>query len=263
MRRLTRKQWGGIAALIGILFLFSLLVPAYGEICHTDYDTHHKYCTSYHIALVLLWHIGELLNYYGIAVSAFFTGVIGYFTRTLWVNAKAELIHSHKVERAYISAGGGREIQWDVSHKVGTTVNAIIETRTRRDTGQFEFHVNNFGKTPGCIRAIAYKICEESAIAKTEPIYAGKYWNSWIDPGRISLCIDIDKIPTELKEPAAYGRVWFKTIFETWHSSGFVYRIRQGEGSKSISPPHPSYIEERDYKNEQEARTHAGLSDVR
>lgn len=103
---LTKKQWAGIAGLVGFGFLFSLLIPAYDEICHTNPDTHQKYCTSYHIALVVLWHIGELLNYYGVAVTAGASFAIAIFTRTLWLTSQEQLRHSRVIERAFIFNSG-------------------------------------------------------------------------------------------------------------------------------------------------------------
>jgi hypothetical protein len=62
----------------------SELIPAYGEICSKSADTGQKECATYHVALVALWHVGEFLNYYGVALTAVATVAIAAFTLTLW-----------------------------------------------------------------------------------------------------------------------------------------------------------------------------------
>lgn len=81
MPRLTKKQ---VAAGIAALIAASWLIPVYGEICEKNANTGQKDCAAYHISTVILWHIGEILNYYGVAITAVATGVIGLFTYTLY-----------------------------------------------------------------------------------------------------------------------------------------------------------------------------------
>src|SRR5271154_3981891 len=73
-----------VAAGIAALFAASWLIPVYGEICSKDEYTNQKDCASYHISTVILWHIGEFLNYYGGAITAVATAAIGLFTYTLY-----------------------------------------------------------------------------------------------------------------------------------------------------------------------------------
>lgn len=81
MRKQT-KIW--IAAGIGALIAASWLVPVYSDICEKSANTGQKDCTAYHILTVILWHIGEFLNYYGVAITAISTAFIGLFTYTLY-----------------------------------------------------------------------------------------------------------------------------------------------------------------------------------
>jgi hypothetical protein len=72
---------GGFVLIVG---LESSLIPTYGEICSKNAETGQKDCAAYDIALVALWHLGEFLNYYGVAITAAATVAIGWFTATLW-----------------------------------------------------------------------------------------------------------------------------------------------------------------------------------
>ena len=81
----------------------SVLFPSYAEICHQSNDATHKDCTKYHITLVALRYVVEMLNYYGVAVAAVATAFVGYFTYTIWTVNKNQLRHAREVERAYVS----------------------------------------------------------------------------------------------------------------------------------------------------------------
>jgi hypothetical protein len=62
----------------------SSLIPARGEICEQDQQTKQKHCTTNHIALVAIWHLGELIENHEGAITAIGTLFIGAFTATLW-----------------------------------------------------------------------------------------------------------------------------------------------------------------------------------
>jgi len=117
-----------------------------------------------------------------------------------------------------------------------------------RDTRKFEFHVNNYGKTPGKVFKIGWGFCEDHAVPPGRSSYHEKYFDSWIPPGISSLALLTIDIPPNLSAPAIYGRVFYQTIFGDRFSSGFLYRISNepGRGSESISPPDPSYTNERE-----------------
>lgn len=73
-----------ISSAILVIFIGSYTIPIYSYICKKNEYTSTKECTSYHISTVVFWHIGEFLNYYGGAITAIATTVIGYFTYTLY-----------------------------------------------------------------------------------------------------------------------------------------------------------------------------------
>jgi hypothetical protein len=153
------------------------------------------------------------------------------------------LERSQKIERAYMSGGGMRQQElFDLS------ANGIPRFR---ETGNFEFHVNNYGKTPGTLYKLGYGFCEEQDIP-SHPTYEFVYRHNPIDPGRRGEPIYRHPIPTELKSPVVYGRFYYKTIFETRHSSGFIYRILPNRAPESISPPSNDYIKDQDEHDETE-----------
>jgi len=154
--------------------------------------------------------------------------------------ANDALKHSHKVERAYISGGGFRRF---LPQAVGP------DSREARmvDTGKFEFHVNNYGKTQGTIFQIGWRFCETTSVPNVEPIYQLKYFDSRINPGTSGLPLEVIGIPPSLISPAVYGRVYYETIFGERFSSGFLYWIPPiWKGSESIAPPNPRYTDERE-----------------
>ena len=143
------------------------------------------------------------------------------------------------VERAYISGGGGRKFSV-IEKGQGSGEYIYIPSRS------FEFHVNNYGKTPGRVFKLGWGFFEETAIPAAEPLYETKYFDSWIDPGRWGLPLIEITIPSNLARPAIYGRVFYTSIFGERFSSGFFYRLPNTPGgSESISPPHPSYTDDR------------------
>jgi hypothetical protein len=156
-----------------------------------------------------------------------------------------QIAHSHEIERAYISGGGMRAKEpFDVS------ANGTVRFR---ETDQFEFHVNNYGKTPGKVYQLGCGFCEETAIPNGNPAYDTHYVNSWINPGRSGLPLSIVVIPAHLQRPVVFGRVYYETIFGQRFSSGFLYRVPKSSGSESIPPPDPRYTDEREERKEENA----------
>ena len=72
-----------LGALLTVAWALGLFT-SHAEICAKNPDTGQKECATYNIALVALWHVGEFLNYYGVAVSALATVAIAAFTYTLY-----------------------------------------------------------------------------------------------------------------------------------------------------------------------------------
>jgi hypothetical protein len=152
-------------------------------------------------------------------------------------STKSMLERSRLVERAYISGGGVRATEpFDIS---------AHGTVRFRETGEFEFHINNYGKTPGVLYQLGFGFCDETAIPEV-PDYKFQYRHSPIDPGRRGEPIARHRIPPQFSRPVVYGRFYYKTIFGTRHSSGFIYRILPNSGPEPIYPPNNGFIREQD-----------------
>jgi hypothetical protein len=149
--------------------------------------------------------IGKLLDAISPAVTAVATGVIAWFTATIWTINRSQLKHGREVERAYISAGGLRRFVAQATDVAGQY--------TLTDTRQFEFHVNNYGKTRGMVFQLGWGFCESTDVPDIEPIYQAKYFRSEINPGASGVLFERIDIPQDLIQPAVYGRVYYETIF--------------------------------------------------
>jgi len=159
-----------------------------------------------------------------------------------WTTVQRQLEEQQRqariAERAYISGGGGRGFLRTEKDATGEYIYV--------PTGRFQFHVSNYGKTPGRVFKLGWGFCEETEIPAGEASYETKYFDSWIDPGRSGLPLFEIMIPANLARPAIYGRVFYTTIFGERFSSGFLYRLPDKLGdSESIIPPHPSYTDDR------------------
>jgi hypothetical protein len=160
-----------------------------------------------------------------------------YFTQTIWRVNASQPAHSQKIERAYMSGGGYRAKQI-----VGMSA---YQTPLLGETGEFQFCVNNYGKTPATLYGLGYGFCDESAIPPS-PAYTRLYRHNEIDPGRSGEPIARVPIPKDHPRPVVYGRFYYETIFATRHSSGFLFRILPNQDSESIPPPSQDYICDRD-----------------
>jgi len=217
--------------------LWAVFDPAHYELCEKSIHTGHEECSSHRVAAFLFLKLGRILDAWSAAITALATVAVAVFTWTIWSINKAQLKHNREVERAYISAGGLRRFD---------PVQTGPGQFQLRDTGHFEFHVNNYGKTQGKVFQIGWGFCEDHAVPVGEPTYHTTYFNSWIAPGRTSLPLDSIQIPNNLVSPAVYGRVYYETIFGERFSSGLLYRIPNRPGaSESIAPPNPLYTDER------------------
>jgi hypothetical protein len=152
-------------------------------------------------------------------------------------STRSMLQRSQLVERAYISGGGVRAREPSEISAAGVL--------SFRDTGEFEFHINNYGKTQGTLYRLGYGFCDEAAPPKA-PAYTFEYYSEPIDPGRRGLPIARHRIPAEHNVPMVYGRFYYSTIFNTRHSSGFFYRILPNRDPQSVSPPTADFTRDRD-----------------
>jgi len=184
------------------------------------------------------------------AAVGILTGLTG-LALSIWTrldqrgNARRNRTERNKIERAYLSGGGARAKR---------VVRVLPPNQTvLEDIGEFQFHVNNYGKTPGTLYQLGYGFCDEGSIP-LRPEYTFQYRRSQIDPGRRGEPIAQHKIPAEYIRPVIYGRCYYETIFGTRHSSGFIYRILLEEGSEPIPPPSADYIREQDEPPEASAR---------
>ena len=87
MKKAEKKNWFTLAlcvlAILAVLVIVSLFVPIYGEICSKNEYTGQKECPPYHLVLVWGWHVIEVLNAGGVAITALATLAIGAFTYQL------------------------------------------------------------------------------------------------------------------------------------------------------------------------------------
>jgi hypothetical protein len=74
--------WLALAVLFfaGILTLY----PIETEYCHESRNPPRKECANYHVALVSLWRVGEILHTYHGLLTALATLAVAVFTWTLW-----------------------------------------------------------------------------------------------------------------------------------------------------------------------------------
>jgi hypothetical protein len=151
---------------------------------------------------------GEFLNANGNAITAVETGLIAFFTFTLWGATRAQRAHDREVNRAYVSGGGPL---------VASNLNMLA------------FTVDNYGKTPAIMLEYAVEFCPLNAIPPVPVYYRRNYlrtaFRDRIAPGtmgRIIAGISIPNIPRPL---LAYGRYWFLDIWKIRHTAGFVLVI--------------------------------------
>jgi hypothetical protein len=148
-----------------------------------------------------------------------------YFTGTIWDINRRQLQHAHKVERAYISGGGGY-------------LTYIRDGAQYTDMTQFILTVQNYGKTPGTVTAYAAFVVDRANLP-LEPAY--------LDPGFVRTPFDgkyqlgsptssITSITVpDGPNPIAYGRFWYTDIFEEEeHYFSFALPIRTPHDHSSL-----------------------------
>jgi hypothetical protein len=250
--RIPKAVW--FAAGLGILIGFSGLVgwssaqpPHHQTVKNAAHATENK--TTQDIS-------AEIVAYYT-KVLAWFTAILAFasmgqglmllradkVTRRAADAAKEAAEHIPKVERAYLSGGG-----------IGSFRSVTGGGSTPRvGLGPFfALQVNNFGKTPGEIRKVRYGFLPAPADdncldAPVPPRYSEiLYWQDWYRSGQQSRDITDLEIPAKITYPTViFGRLYYRDIFKSSHSSGFALKIGAQGGSSPVRIPE-SYTEERD-----------------
>lgn len=161
-------------------------------------------------------------------LQAWFMGVSARQTRR---TTNDQLAFGHKIERAYMSAGGVPARRREL---VQGTLTPVVERLVL--SGDFELHVNNHGKTPGELEQIAIGFCDASNIPE-QPVYEPESFHDWIGPGTQSRPMRWIPIPKDKPASAVYGRLYYKDIFGEDHSSGFIQSILPNGDSKPLFAP--------------------------
>jgi hypothetical protein len=197
---------------------------------------------------IIFWYVGYVFN--ANTTTALATAAIAYFTWTIKGINRSQLSYTQQIERAYISGGGVPQMQhllpptevYPVAYE-GHIIDAV-DRPAAVPTGNFELHINNYGKTPGELREIGFGFCEVDKISPA-PHYDRRHFRDWIGPGTGSRPIHLIRIPKGLANPAIYGRFYYRDIFGGNHSCGFIQTIGpNGETSPILAPA--VYTEERD-----------------
>ena len=137
---------------------------------------------------------------------------LALYTATVARATKVAAEHIPRVERAYLSGGGGKGKE-----------------------GEFEVRVNNFGKTPAELIKMEFGFCEADNIPPTPQYTILKFFQDTIKPSDSSRHLEgMDvPIPPSLKRPVIFGRYYYRDIFtrddEPLHSCGFILEIRGGK----------------------------------
>jgi hypothetical protein len=250
MWKYIKRYWAGtVLVLVVIVIGYGISRSSSFQTCiahHKQYAVYQEHQEGGPLAFKWVWRNAKVL----VRCAADFTDanhgpltalgtiLLAIFTTTLWWATRTLVRHAPQIERAYISAGGLRRFVAQPTNVAGQYVLT--------DTRQFEFHVNNYGKTKGTVFQLGWGFCESTSVPNIEPVYQTKYFRSDINPGASGVLFEKINIPQNLIDPAVYGRVFYETIFGDRFSSGFLYRIPPRPGdSESIAPPNPRYTDER------------------
>lgn len=208
-------------AFAAIVIWFVEAQSFYGEICNQASNAGHKECTSNHIALVALWHIGKFLNDWGIALTAAFTFAVAIFTWRLW-GSTAELVErsdqtAKSQERAYVYAKFVGRVEGTIGIQLG-----------------------NLGKTPATVDRVAYRAV----------IFPGEPWEMPIEDDFRRVVVIRETIPPNdspdyfiaagfdmsgTQTIAFYGRVFYKDVFGDNWSTAWALRLEPTENWRGYS----------------------------
>jgi hypothetical protein len=204
-------------------------------------------CPSYNIILFSVWRLAE---FWGVLITAIATGAVAYFTGTIWLVNRSQLARSQEVERAYVSGGGLKQVAQFVikDFDVGPPANASYLPQpdgsftTVVETGYFELHINNHGKTPARLHHAQVGFCDAADPPLVPPDEAIFPLYDNIGPGAQSLFLKLIRIPeSRFERIAVFGRFYWTDSWDREWSSGFIYEIPLGaalpNGSLSIEAP--------------------------
>jgi len=179
------------------------------------------------------WQIGKFLDAMSPAVTAIATGVIAWFTATIWTINRSQLKHGRQIERAYISGGGG--------YRIDTSSGAPIV-----DTTRFILTVQNYGKTQGTVTAYAVFVVDRANLPPQPgyltPGFVPTPFSGIYQLGGPTLPIT-QTVVSPGPNPIAYGRLWYRDIFGGTHHFSFALPIRTPEDHASLVGISPAYTE--------------------
>jgi len=253
----------GVALLIGIVALCfgssSYFLPCgderYGQQHEaTSQQRAEESCPSldYVVAESVVSFAGNYPNEISAGITALATIIVAWFTATIWLINRSQLIHSRQVERAYVSGGGAPQVQeTDLGTQTVPGVTGGSMTRhmgiSRIPTGAFVVCVNNYGKTPAGLEWVGIGFCDAENVPET-PSYRFLYRWDWIQPGdrgRPIFTVAIPKLMT-----AVYGRFYYLDIFGDRHSCGFINEVGAEQNRSDPIPAPATYTEERNETEE-------------
>jgi len=207
-----RRMFRPIAVLTFVLAVVLLeawalgRIPTYVQHCEKSQHTGHEECAAYHISLFALLQIGKFLDAISPAVTAIASGVIAWFTATIWIINRRQLAHGRRVDRAYVNGGWGRYID-----------------------GKLYANINNDGKTPATVHHMAMAILPLAGLPTTPPELPRTFVNYNLEPYKREFFSDHVSVEWDgLHEPerVLYGRFWYTDVFDREHESGFLLHIR-------------------------------------
>jgi hypothetical protein len=175
-----------------------------------------------------------------VTVAVMFVGV--WQGRQLWHHARIAERTLFDLERAYISGGGIRQ-----------RYEQFVDDETRLMlTGDFQMHINNYGRTPAELTKIEYGIIEWTEPIPATPLYQRQArFRTWIEPQRASTAILT--VPVGTQQVTIFGRFYYRDVVRKgYFSSGFIHLLRpwqEGGSSEHINAP-SAYTEEREETEE-------------
>src|SRR5262249_37295171 len=150
----------------------------------------------------------RFVNEHSGGLSALASLVVAAFAFTLWLIASSQLRHARDIDRAYVSGGGPGN----------------------PPDGPFILTINNYGRTPATLIEYAVEFCELTAIP-SRPKYLARDYKRTRSSGIYPPTAhgwDVAQIPyghQQLREPAVYGRFWYKDIWKKRHHSSFILSL--------------------------------------
>jgi hypothetical protein len=158
-------------------------------------------------------------------LTALATIALAIFTTTLWRATSKLVKHTPKVERAYISGGGG--------YRIDPNTGAI-------DFRRFVLTVQNYGKTPGTVIAYAAFVADRTNLpprpAYLAPGFTPTPFHGVYQLGGPTQPISDDTPVSVGANPIAYGRLWYTDIFDKVHYFSFALPIRTPNDLAGIDP---------------------------